>query len=159
MNERHLERFWKRVDKNGPIPLYRPDLGPCWIWKGSVNEIGYGKLHIDKKLWRPHRFTWIQENGEIPKPFILDHLCRVRNCVNPMHLDLVTNKENILRGFSTSAMHARQTHCKHGHAFEGDNLRIRANGGRYCAACLTIRSRKRYLALREARAAIQGGDK
>ena len=85
--------------------------------------------------------------GEVPKGLQLDHLCRVRDCVNPYHLEAVTQQENILRGESASAKHARKTHCINGHPLSGDNLYLRPDrgdrAGRACRECQRIRNKAR----------------
>lgn len=87
-----------KVDKDGPVPDYRPDLGPCWLWTGATNSDGYGHLWVDGR-WPPaHRVAYEQLIGAIPDLLVLDHLCRVTQCVNPSHLEPVTNQVNILRG-------------------------------------------------------------
>jgi hypothetical protein len=73
--------------------------------------------------------------GPIPDGLFLDHTCRNRNCVNPQHLDPVTNKENILRGEGSPAKNARKTHCKNGHPLKGENLVRGSKGERVCRTC------------------------
>src|ERR1051326_9112222 len=82
------ERFWSRVDRNGPIPTHWPELGPCWLWTGQTRK-GYSIL--DGRV--AHYFLVMPLPG-----LTFVHLCRVRNCVNPDHLDPVTIQENIRRG-------------------------------------------------------------
>ena len=77
-----------------------------------------------------HRWAWEQVRGQIPKGLVVDHLCRVRWCCNPDHMELVTNRENILRGISPAADHARKTTCSKGHPY-----RTRKDGKRYCPTC------------------------
>lgn len=73
----------------------------CWLWEGPTIHDGYGKFEIGRnKHWRAHRFTYSVLVGPIPTGLALDHLCRVRNCVNPDHLEPVTNAENIRRGIA-----------------------------------------------------------
>jgi hypothetical protein len=75
--------------------------------------------------------------GPIPDGLVLDHLCRVRNCVRPEHLEVVTFRENVLRGEGSSANRARQTHCYKGHLLEGENVYTPHNGKRGCKTCRT----------------------
>jgi len=78
------ERFWEKVDKNGPI--IKPELGPCWIWKGT-KSCGYGLFYIGNyKYVKAHRFAYEILVGPIPKGLEPDHLCRNTLCVNPKQL-------------------------------------------------------------------------
>jgi hypothetical protein len=133
-------RFWSKVDKNGPVPEHRPDLGPCWLWKAARNPKGYG---IFGKL-KAHRVAYELLIGPIPERHTLDHLCRNRACVNPAHTEPVTNKTNILRGISFSAQNARKTHCLRGHPLTGDNLYTYSDGERSCKTCKNMRQRIDY---------------
>jgi hypothetical protein len=108
----------------------------CLLWTGAVAPNGYGRLGESAA----HRFSYELWIGPIPAGLVIDHLCRVRRCVNPMHLEAVTSRENILRGVGPTAQKARQTHCKYGHELSGANLRVRADGGRDCRRCSVIRS-------------------
>lgn len=120
-----LEKFWARVEKTEG----------CWNWTGGKQGGGYGTLHVgDGRYQLAHRYSYELHIGPIPEGLTLDHKCRNRGCVNPAHLEPVTNRENILRGTSPSALHARKTHCPAGHAYEGDNL-IRRRGTRECRQC------------------------
>jgi hypothetical protein len=83
------DRFWEKVDKNGPI--VRSDLGPCWVWTGARNNQGYGDFMLDGRR-RPgrrsklaHRCAWLFEHGEFPDPCAL-HLCDNPLCVRVSHL-------------------------------------------------------------------------
>src|SRR5689334_9990705 len=74
------ERFWCKVDKNGPIPAHRPDLGPCWLWIGAIfRTTGYGQFERSTA----HRWAWFLTYGEEPLLPQLDHLCRVKRCCRP----------------------------------------------------------------------------
>ena len=96
-----IERFWAKVDKNGPIPAHRPDLGPCWIWLGAKVTGGYGVIktgfstHKTRKQSLTHRFSWEVHFGPIPSatPFVL-HKCDNPPCPNPGHLFLGTAADN-----------------------------------------------------------------
>lgn len=102
----------------------------CWLWTGSLSQ-GYGCIEHT----RAHRISFEHFRHKIPDGLVLDHLCRVRCCVNPDHLEPVTNYTNIIRGFGAPAMNARKTHCVHGHSLEGDNLYTNADGNRICRKC------------------------
>lgn len=125
------KRFWSKVDKNGPIPEYRPELGPCWLWTGATNAAGYGIFGVDSKSVLAHRWGFLEfvEETELP----LDHLCRNHRCVNyECHLQPVTNVENTAR----SPIHyGARTQCSNGHEFIPDNTLRRSDGGRRCLAC------------------------
>lgn len=121
------ERFWSKVDKNGP--------NGCWLWLGAPTRGGYAQFQVGYKNHRVHRYAYEQLVGPIPDGFQLDHLCRVRNCVNPAHLEPVTQAENIRRGYSEAGLNARKTHCKRGHEFTEANTIRRSDGGRACREC------------------------
>lgn len=92
------ERFRLRVNLDGPVPDYAPELGPCHIWTGAILGTGYGALRCDGRTVRAHTFGWQIEHGPVPDGLELDHLCRVRPCVRNSHLEPVTRAENLRRG-------------------------------------------------------------
>lgn len=124
----------------------------CWIWLGCIESYGYGRVsarHNGKAEHRyAHRVFYLRFKGEIKPPLLIDHLCRVRCCVNPDHLELVTNRDNILRGIGLTAINARKTHCMRGHVLDGDNLYITPRKGRVCKICQRNWVNKRRKALR-----------
>ena len=120
-----MERFWMKVNKTAT----------CWLWTAATKGGGYGSFFFNGKHAYAHRVSYSFSKGEIPSNLQLDHLCRVRRCVNPDHLEAVTQKENLLRGTGAPARNARKTHCKHGHPLSGDNLYIYPNGDRRCCTC------------------------
>ena len=73
---------------------------PCRIWVGARTNRGYGNIEIDGKVHATHRVAYAMEHGGIPEGMVLDHLCSRRACGNPLHLDPVTQKENVRRGKS-----------------------------------------------------------
>lgn len=123
----------------------------CWIWDGTSYR-GYGRLQIKGKNYLAHRISYRLHKGPIPLGMTLDHLCRVRCCVNPHHLEAVTNKENVLRGLGPPARNSRKTHCKKGHEFTPDNIKKNSKHVSYrtCRICALEASRKSSRA-REAR--------
>lgn len=109
----------------------------CWLWSGYVNADGYGRGYAvaGGKLTMAHRITYEALVGPIPAGYELDHLCNVRPCCNPEHLEAVTHLENVLR------MRHRQTHCKWGHEFTPENTDMVRNGEvRACLACRRVRN-------------------
>ena len=81
------ERFWFKVNKTDT----------CWLWTGALRGDGYGKFHVKRKWVYAHRFAYELLVGPIPDGLELDHLCRIRNCVRPSHLEPVTHQENMQR--------------------------------------------------------------
>jgi hypothetical protein len=132
------ERFWSKVDKNGPIPAHRPELGPCWLWTARISTGGYGAFQIGKRPISAHVAAWELVHGPIPTGVERDHLCRVRRCVRPDHLEPVTHQENVLRGEGIAARQAQRTHCPKGHPYDAENTRI-YRGRRFCRACAATR--------------------
>ena len=130
---RFLAKFWKEPGTE------------CWLWRDALSTSGYGKVHVTEKQYiMAHRFSFEIVNGPIPDGFQLDHLCRTRHCVNPVHLEIVTNRINVLRGVGLSAENARKTHCFRGHEFTEANTRwVTANGRpqRLCVICQRIKNR------------------
>lgn len=72
---------------------------PCWIWDGALTDGGYGKASRGGKTTTAHRYVYEMYRGPIPEGLHLDHLCEVRECVNPDHLDPVTGSENTRRSW------------------------------------------------------------
>jgi hypothetical protein len=126
------DRFWGRVDRSGE----------CWTWTALTNRDGYGRFWFQGRGQLAHRVAHVLTIGEIPKGMEVDHLCRNRACVRPSHLEVVTRRENQLRGFGPPGIRARSTHCVHGHPFDDENTR-RYKGWRYCRACQRERDRAR----------------
>lgn len=116
----------------------------CWLWLGPMRSNGYGFLVISEKMPSAHRLIYEAEVGPIPPSLVLDHLCRNPSCVNPDHLEPVTQAENCRRG-NVGQNNARKTHCPSGHEYTHDNTLISTDGKRRCRTCM----RKRDLARRK----------
>lgn len=118
------ERFWEKVDQDGPLSEFWPELGPCWIWTAATDPNGYGRFHMGQVregvgpgTALAHRLSYVLSLGPIPDDLDLDHLCRVRRCVRWEHLEPVTPGENQDRGIKP-----RGDYCWNGHAKVGDNV-------------------------------------
>ncbi len=97
------DRFWAKVDKHGPDGFHSQtgaNLGPCWLWTPPPGTGGYGRLGVDGRMVLAYRFAYELLVGPIPVGLQPDHLCRVRHCVRPDHLEPVTQAENIRRGLA-----------------------------------------------------------
>lgn len=116
----------------------------CWVVpvSNAKTHRGYRNVEVQGGRFRAHVVSYVAHRGQIPDGLVLDHLCRVRNCVNPAHLEPVTNRENILRGDSPSAQNARKTRCIRGHELSGENLYQKPDGNRQCRECQRMHDRK-----------------
>lgn len=124
-------RFFRRIDKTES----------CWLWTGRKNRGGYGRLTINGTTTGAHRWSYEYHVGPIPEGLVIDHLCRTRACVNPAHLEPVTNTENIRRGEA-----GQRTHCYAGHEFTPENTIIRTSPSvpypyRVCKTCRQVAQR------------------
>lgn len=139
-------RFWEKVNKNGPVPEYRTDLGSCWLWIGALNDAGYGVFYLKPgKSVLAHNFSYWEIKGRIQHGLIPDHLCRVHNCINPDHLEPVTYRENAIRGTGCIAVNAKKDRCASGHPLVPVHWKNTVTK-RYCPICTKDRRRRRYLA-------------
>ena len=105
----------------------------CWNWTAAVNKGGYGQFQHA----RAHRVVWESLVEPIPNGYVLDHLCCNPGCVNPDHLEPVTQRENVLRGKSPTAQNALKTHCPKGHPYDEANTYVIAQPGRIHRMCRT----------------------
>lgn len=133
--------FWANTNKDGPIPDYAPHLGPCWLWTGNISPSGYGRYCFEGVVIFAHLISYKMHKGEErPEGLETDHLCRVRCCVNPSHIEAVTQVINTLRGMSPPALNAQKTNC----SICSFPLSYRGDGHRYCKACNLKRAKEHY---------------
>lgn len=120
----------------------------CWIWLGDTSDRGYGHVNYQKRKYLAHRAVYTILVGPIPKGLTLDHLCRNTSCVNPKHIEPVTQRENVLRGIGVTAQNARKKLCKRGHPFSKENTYTLGGYWRECKVCKQLwwkKNRKRLL--------------
>jgi len=127
-------RFWNQVDTTGAHRESPQLWDGCWNWLGSIKPDGYAQIRVHGIKKYAHRVAYELAGLVIPKGMQLDHLCRNRKCVNPLHLEPVSNRTNALRGISPFAENARKTHCPSGHPYDEANTKW-YQGRRYCKAC------------------------
>lgn len=154
-NEKHLARsycrkHYKRYQARGTTELPTTDdrfwakvkVAECWEWTGAKHPLGYGNFNAARRYVSAHRYAWETLVGPIADGLVLDHLCRNPSCVNPSHLQPVSQRENILRGESPYARKARSEKCKRGHAFDRENTYVNKDGTRRCRECTLRQNRE-----------------
>lgn len=131
------ERFWTKVKISAG----------CWEWQAARISSGYGEFWLDGKMHLSHRLVYEALIGPIAPGMEIDHLCRNHACSNPAHLEVVTPRQNSLRGTGPSAENAQKTHCPNGHEYAGPNLYVTSKGHRQCRACHRATENRRRLRL------------
>ena len=134
-------RFWGKVTKTQA----------CWTWVGERGRDGYGRFYLAGRRVSAHRIAYFLAGHIIPEGLEIDHLCRIRWCVRPSHLEPVTHRENIKRsplmgqgGFDLGSLHRHKTHCRQGHPYDEMNTyHPQYMARRVCRACQTTYSRLR----------------
>lgn len=121
------DKFWPKI---------REDANGCWLWTASIGTHGYGLIGVDGRTSLAHRVSYELIRAEIPADLEIDHLCRVRRCVNPWHLEAVSHAENMRRAGLA------KTHCPQGHEYTPDNL-AQWTTGRICRTCRKARNAAR----------------
>ncbi len=136
LNKDQLHNFLQKINKTDD----------CWLWVGAIKSGGrggYGCFRVGTKILMAHRVSYEHFVGLIPDNKVLDHKCRVRHCVNPSHLEPVSQKENSQRGL-TGVHNKNKTHCANGHLFSFENTYIDPLGYRECRTCRK-ETKKRFL--------------
>ena len=149
--QKHYQRFKKHGDPNKVDNFYREDEkrflshvkiidSGCWEWQGRISNKGYAHFFWDKSTKNAHRFSYKQYVGPLTKGLQIDHLCRNKTCVNPSHLEQVTQQVNISR----IPRHTK-THCKKGHEYTPENSYFYKETKRCCRICLRLKNQKRRI--------------
>ncbi len=129
VDQSHIDRFWSHVEKS--------EKG-CWLWAASCQPSGYGQTWDGVTVLLAHRVAYQLSKGEIPAGYEIDHLCRVRRCVNPEHLEAVTKRENMRRSGwyeKLGSFRRDRPTCKYGHQWTEENTARDKQGYRVCRAC------------------------
>lgn len=149
-DEERFDRNWKLDPATG-----------CHVWQLSTAMTGYGRFGLGESSYVAHRVSWVRANGvAIPDGLFIDHLCRNRACVNPAHLEAVTNYVNIQRGTTTAAATmttlAESQTCQRGHdVSDAAAWYVKKNGARMCLACSRERNRRSARAATERKRAAK----
>lgn len=117
------KRFWSKVKKTDG----------CWIWTGAKDRDGYGRFWKEKGLVGAHRYAYEEAVGPIPSGLVTDHSCHNPPCVNPSHIEPVTQAENNRR-------HPEKTHCPKGHPYNTKNTYVGKKGSKECRTCHRLQS-------------------
>lgn len=128
------------LDKSMP----EPNTG-CWFWMGDTVKGGYGRTTIGRVKVLSHRASYECFVNKIPKGLTVDHKCNQPNCINPQHLEAITQYDNTMKGKSFSTINAQKTHCPKGHEYNQENtFYYKINARRDCKICMKERGRKQY---------------
>lgn len=148
-SERDQARFYAKVAL--------PNGQGCMLWLDERRPDGYASFSSNGFSWLAHRYSYELTYGPIPKGLVIDHVkargCANKHCVAPLHLEAVTQAENMRRGLVFQSQPPPKTHCKRGHAFDEANTRVNRSGSRVCRACARIAARRRRQSCKPSRAA------
>jgi hypothetical protein len=131
-----MERFWNKVERGDG----------CWEWRGAKSRFGYGRFIVGRNNRLAHRVAWAATRGEIPVGMNVCHRCDNPSCVNPDHLFLGTQRDNVrdMHEKGRAPVPVRPTHCIHGHELTGGNTYVAPKSGRSCKVCRRTADRRRY---------------
>lgn len=143
-------RFWAKVSRSPS----------CWLWTAAKNSRGYGSFGYDGRTHLAHRIAYQLANGDIPADREINHICGVKSCVNPAHLEAVTAAENIRHARDTglfapselSRLNSSKVMCRNGHAYSDANTYVTPKGHRVCRECKRASDRRRSAHMTEERA-------
>lgn len=130
LNARQQKNFWNKVNKTES----------CWLWTGNTNARGYGLFRVGVKMCPAHRAAFAVLERLPARHLVINHLCKVRNCVNPAHLETVTQYENLMYSESPVTLNKRKTHCGKGHPLSGDNLYSKPGKYGIHRVCITCKN-------------------
>lgn len=125
-----IDRFIKKISPT-----------TCWEWVGTIS-CGYGQILSGGRVEPAHRVAYKLFYGDIPEGLHIDHLCRNRKCVNPLHMEAVTCRENILRGVGPASINSKKTYCPKGHEYTEENTFRSKDNSRRCKRCDLERMRE-----------------
>lgn len=139
LTERQVANFWKKVDKSGD----------CWLWQGAAFGYGYGAMRVGKTIVGAHRVAYVIANGPLEANRLVRHKCNNPPCVNPAHLELGTQFDNMADRYAVERLvrpgdrmakggkcpNALKTHCPKGHEYTEENTFIDRRGWRSCLTC------------------------
>jgi hypothetical protein len=139
LSEAVIARFWSKVDR-------RDDAEECWPWLASVQVArgGYGQFRVRPRTLRAHVIAYTLLVGPVPEGMVLDHLCRNPPCVNPAHLEPVTQGTNSRRGMAPTVIAFREGRCMKGHPMTPDNIAVKPDGDRRCRVCANATALRAY---------------
>lgn len=139
-----LEAFQELVEL-APPPAHSGLSEPCWLWTGRLVSVGYAAApRTQRRLIYMHRWAFEYFKHPIPKGLEIDHLCHVKRCINPTHLEAVTHAENMRRAHAAAGNYQPKTQCKRGHVFTVETTYFTRHGARQCRVCARERARKAY---------------
>ena len=123
----------------------------CWLWNGTKDWNGYGKIRFNNKMQYVHRVAFQLFKGPLAKGLVVDHICNIKSCVNPIHLQLITQTANVLRSNAFSGINHRKQFCPKGHKLQIPNLDPSElkRGGRRCLICSQQQHRNSYVILKK----------